>query len=309
MMDPLAFWNVHAFRLMLLGTATIGGIASALGSFAYLRRQSMIGDVASHAALLGVVGAFVVGAGVLGVDGRTMALLVVGAWLTAVAAALLVNAIERTSVLHQDAAMAVVIALFFGGGLALLRLVQNSRLPGKGGLQEYLFGNAASITTGDLLSVLAFGGIALAIPLATWNAFTITAFDPQSAILHGFRARTVDLLMFGALTLAIVIGLKAVGLILMVAFAVTPAAAARQWVHSVGALVALSGTIGAGCAALGCYLSVGMGRVPTGPVVVLLLGSVLVFSLVAAPHRSVLRRALHRRRRRHELARRVAQEA
>ena len=101
-------------------------------------------------------------------------------------------------------------------------------------------------------------------------------------------------------SVAVVIGIKAVGLILMIAFAIMPAAAARQWTHRLWSMVTLSGVIGALSGAVGSGLAVNLGKVPTGPVVVLVLAAVLTVSLLAAPERSVLqrRRALRAQRRR-----------
>lgn len=293
-------WGNHTYRMVVLGTTTIGLVAGALGSFAYLRRQSLISDVISHAALPGTLVAFLA-AVALGLDGRNMGGLIAGAIVVGTLAVLAANAIERRTVLRIDAAMAIVLATFFGVGMLLMRIVTNGDFPGKGGIQDYLFGNASTITRADLATSLTVGGVALAIMVVCWREFALRTFDPDLAATLGMRTRLIDTLMFTTIVIATVIGVKAVGLVLMVAFVVTPPAAARQWTQSLPAMVALAGAIGAVGSALGAYLSIALGTVPTGPVIVLTLFAILLVSLLASPRRSVLVRAARRRRARRAL--------
>lgn len=304
-MSPLEVLSDHTYRMVVAGTATIGLVSGALGVFAYLRKQSLIGDVISHAALPGALIAFLAGAVVFGGDGRDMLSLIVGAIVVGTLAALFANAITRVSVLRIDAAMAIVLTLFFGAGMALMRVIANSDLPGKGGVQDYLFGNASVITIADLTTSLAVGAAALGLMTLCWKEFALRTFDPDFATVLGFRARTVDTLMFAAIVVSIVIGVKAVGLVLMVAFVVTPPAAARQWTRSLRGMVLLSALIGGLGSAIGAYLSIALGRVPTGPLIVLTLFTMFVLSLLLSPRRSILRTAVRRVRSRRALLRRL----
>lgn len=306
-MSPVEFFADHTFRMVFFGTAVIGLVAGSLGAFAYLRRQSLISDVVSHAALPGALIAFL-GAIALGVDGRNMVGLVIGSVVVGTLAALAANGIARSSKIRIDTAMAVVLTIFFGGGMLLLRIIANGDFPGKGGIQDYLFGNASVITIADLATSITVGAIALTIMLVFWKEFALRTFDPDHASVLGFGGRAIDALMFTTIALATVIGVKSVGLVLMVAFVVTPPAAARQWTRTLPGTVALSGAFGAVGSAVGAALSISLGRIPTGPLIVLTLFAIFVVSLLFSPRRSVVVHALRRLRARRALRDELALE-
>lgn len=307
-MNLFELLGVHTFRMVFFGTAAIGLIAGALGCFVYLRKQALMSDVVSHAALPGALLAFLASVLLFGADGRNMLALIIGAVVTGTAAALLANGITRVSRIAIDTAMAVVLTLFFGIGMLVLRVITDGEFPGKGGIQDYLFGNASVITEADLATSLAFGAVAVGLTALLWQAFAIRTFDADAATVLGFGGRLIDALLFTVIVIATVIGVKAVGLVLMVAFVITPPAAARQWVHSLGGMVWLAGAFGALGSAAGAYLSI-VWSVPTGPVIVLVLFGMLVLSLLLAPRRSVITRALARSRARRELRTELMQEA
>lgn len=276
----------HTYVMALAGSTVIGVVAGALGSFAYLRRQSMIADVISHSALPGTLGAFLL-LTALGYDGRNLFGLMVGAIIVGTISVALTNWIPRLSVVKLDAAMAVVLSSFFGLGMLLMQYIQNNPIPNKGGLNDYLFGNASSITKADLLVSTVVGGVALAIIVVFFKEFTAQSFDRQFVHVLGLNNSLIDALLFALITIATVIGLKAVGLVLMVAFVVTPPAIARQWTSTTRAMVALAGAIGGISSAVGTYLSIYFGPMPTGPVIVVVLFLGLVLSLGLSPRRRI----------------------
>lgn len=308
MMAPTEFFADHTFRTVLMGTMIIGMVAGALGSFAYLRRQSLISAVVSESALAGTLAAFLVAVVVLQIDGRNMIVLMVGAVVAGIAAVSLVQRITRTTKVNLDAAMAITLSLFFGVGMLLMRIISNGTFPGKGGIQDYLFGNASVITRADLTASLSVGAVALVLMVVFWKEFALRTFDPDQSTVLGFSSRAVDGLMFAAIVIAVVIGVKAVGLVLMVAFVVTPPAAARQWTRTLPAMVILSGILGGLGSGLGSYLSIALGGVPTGPLIVLTLFALFVASLLMAPRRSLVRRAWDRAAQRRMLRRRLEAE-
>lgn len=292
----------YTFRTMLIGATMIGGISGALGCFLYLRKQSLISDVIGHSAVAGVMVAFVVATAVLGVNGRSMLTLTIGAVISSTLAVLMANWISRDSRIGMDAAMAICLSLFYGAGMVLMRIITHSKLPGRGGIDKYMFGNASTLVTEDLYVIGGFGGLAVLVMLVLWKEFKVFAFDPVLAAMQGFSPRILIPVLMSSATIAVVIGVKAVGLILMIAFAIMPAAAARQWTKRLSTMVALASAIGALSGAVGSIVAVNAGRVPTGPVVVFVLFLVFIFSMLAAPQRSVLRRSLVRRRKARELA-------
>lgn len=307
-LDPAGFFADHTFRMVFFGTMVIGMVSGALGSFAYLRKQSLISDVISHAALPGTLGAFLLAVTVFHTDGRNMAGLMIGAVIAGTLAVALAQHITRATKLSIDAAMAITLSLFFGVGMLLMRIISNGAFPGKGGIQDYLFGNASVITTADLTASISVGAAALVLMVMFWKEFTLRTFDPDHSSVLGFPARIIDTLMFTAIVIAIVIGVKAVGLVLMVAFVVTPPAAARQWTRTLPTMVMLSGVIGGFSSGLGAYLSIAMGTVPTGPMIVLTLFAVFVVSLLFAPGRSLITQAISRSHHRRSLRDRLTEE-
>ncbi|MGD8216425.1 metal ABC transporter permease [Aestuariimicrobium sp. Y1814] len=307
-MSPVEFFSDHTYRMVFLATALIGLVSGALGVFAYLRRQSLVSDVISHAALPGTLVAFLVGVVLLGTDGRSMVGLVTGAVVAGTLAVLWAASITRHSRLKVDTSMAVVLTTFFAGGMLLLQVITRGDFRGKGGIEDYLFGNASVITTSDLVAIIVVGIAALAVLVACWKEFALHAFDPDHASVLGFDRRVVDTVMFTSIVVATVIGVKAVGLVLMVAFVVTPPAAARQWTRRLPSMVVLSAAIGAVTSGVGAYLSIAVVDVPTGPLVVMVMFAVFVVSMLAAPRRSILVRAIGRARLRDRLRRELLKE-
>lgn len=295
LIPPLEFISNFTFRTMLIGTTLIGATSGALGSFLYLRKQSLISDVIGHSAVLGVMVSFIFATAVLGVNGRSMLTLTIGAVISSTLAVLLANSITKDTRIRIDAAMAIILSIFYGAGMVLMRLIMHSKLPNRGGIDKYMFGNAATLATDDLVTIAVFAGGAILIMLLFWKEFKVFTFDPILSTSLGFSPKILGPLMAGTTTVAIVIGVKAVGLILMIAFAIMPAAAARQWTKRLSTMVLLASAIGGLAGALGSYISVNLGKVPTGPVVVLVLFLVFIFSLLFAPERSVLRRSFARR--------------
>lgn len=307
-MSLIEFFGNHTSRMVFFGTMTIGLVAGALGSFAYLRKQSLISDVISHAALPGTLLAFLTAVVVLGVDGRNMIGLIIGAVVVGTIAVLFANGVTRASKIRIDTAMAVALTIFFGAGMLLMRIIANGVFPGKGGIQDYLFGNASVITIADLTTSIIVGSLALVLMLVFWKEFALRTFDPDHSTVLGFRARTIDMLMFTTIVIATVIGVKAVGLVLMVAFVVTPPAAARQWTRTLPGMVALSAVFGALGSGIGAYLSIVLGKVPTGPLIVLTLFAIFLFSLLFSPRRSIITRIVTRARARSALKRELVLE-
>ncbi|MDO5669883.1 MAG: metal ABC transporter permease [Corynebacterium sp.] len=281
-MSPTDFFADHTFTMVTAGTTVIGTVAGALGSFAYLRRQSLISDVISHAALPGTLLAFLL-LTAAGGDGRSMLGLIIGATVVGTLAVVASNAITRHTRIAIDTAMAVVLSSLFGLGMLLMQYIQRHPLPGKGGIQDYLFGNASTITRADLAVSLGVGLLTCAVVVVFFKEFALVTFDRDLAGLLGFHHRILDPLIFAAIAVATVIGVKAAGLVLMVAFVVTPPAAARQWTRTLPGMVTLSGIIGGVGSALGAYLSIVFGPLPTGPVIVLVLAGLFLFSLLFSP--------------------------
>ena len=290
------FWGTYSFRVMTAGAILVGFFAGTLGSLLYGRKPSLVSDVIGHSSIAGIVGAFVI-ASLMGADGQSILVLTIGATISGLLAVATTNLIAEKSKVGVEAAMAISLAIYYGGGMVALRLLSFSHFSGRSGISQYLFGNAATMRQIDVLIVAILGFTALLIVVIFWKEIALFAFDPVGAQAAGFSGNLLIAIVTLCTTVGIVIGVKSVGVVLMVAFAIIPAAAARQWTDHLPVLFLLAGAIGALSGGFGSYLAVSIGKVPTGPVIVVILSLVLAISLVFSPHRSLL--AYRYRRRRH----------
>jgi manganese/zinc/iron transport system permease protein len=273
-------------RTVALGAAVLGALAGALGCFAVLRRQSLLGDAISHAALPGIVLAFVL------TGSRATPVLVLGAAVAGWVGTLAVIGIVRGARLPEDTALGIVLSVFFGAGMVLLTWVQRRPDARQAGLDTFLFGQAATVLPGDVALVAGVGGVAILLLVLFWKEFKLLTFDVDYARALGLPVRRVDLLLTGLLVVAIVLGLQMVGVVLMSALVVAPAAAARQWTDSLRVMVVLAGGLGALAGVTGAALSATARGVPTGPTIVLVASALVVFSLLAAPGRGLVAEAV-----------------
>ncbi len=285
----------YTLRTVALGAAVLGAVAGALGAFAMLRRQSLLGDAVSHAALPGIALAFML------TGSKAPLILVLGAAAAGWIGALCVMGIVRATRLPSDTALGLVLSVFFGFGMVLLTFIQRRPDAAQAGLDRYLFGQAASMLRGDVATMAILGGAALAVLALFWKEFKLLAFDPGFAAVGGLPVRALDVILTALLVIAIVIGLQAVGVVLMSALIVAPAAAARQWTDRLGPMVVISGLFGALAGVTGAVVSSLAPRVPTGPAIVLCAVILVTISLLAAPGRGVLWQAGVRWRNRRRL--------
>jgi manganese/zinc/iron transport system permease protein len=282
-MDFLADYTV---RIVALGSGVLGAVAGTLGSFAFLRRQSLLGDAVSHAALPGIAIAFLL------TGSRAPLVIMIGAavagWIGTVAVRFVVN----RSRVPFDSALGIVLAVFFGFGLILLTHIQKKPNAAQAGLDSYLFGQAAALLRRDVVAMAVLGGVAVVLVVALWKEFKLLSFDSAFGASIGLPMASMDLLLTSLLVVAIVIGLQTVGVVLMSAMIVAPAAAARQWTHRLGSMVGVSAAIGVGAGVLGSITSALVPLLPTGPTIVLLLSVVVAVSLLLAPGRGLVWRWL-----------------
>jgi manganese/zinc/iron transport system permease protein len=265
-------WIDPALQTVMLGTAALGLVAGCLGTFAVLRRQSLLGDAVSHAALPGVVLAFLW-------FGKWQLLLLVGAAASGLLAMFFVTGITRFSRVPFDTALAGALAVFFGAGLLLKSWTLAT---GTAGIDRYLFGQAATLLPRDVWIIGGAGAIAIGLMAVFWKEFKLLTFDRDFATGLGMPVVLLDVLLTGLLVLSIVIGLESVGVVLMSALVVAPAAAARQWTNRLGVMAVVAGAFGAIAGASGTLVSHGLsapGRsVPTGPTIVLCATTIVVVS-------------------------------
>ena len=278
----LGLFTDYTLRTVALGTALLGVVSGALGAFALLRKQSLMGDAISHAALPGVVLAFMI------TGLKSPVVLMSGAAIAGVAGVLVVVLLTRTTRIKQDSSLGIILAVFFGFGLMLLTFLQNNPDARQAGLNHFLFGQAATLLESDVIVMAIFGGAALAFTLLFWKEFKLLSFDRDFGASLGLPMQRLEILITFLLVVAIVIGLQAVGVVLMSAMVVAPAAAARQWTDRLGVMVLLSSFFGALAGVTGTLISTTAGGLSTGPVIVLCISVIAAFSLLFAPQRGMV---------------------
>ena len=287
----------HTFQVVALGSAILGAVSGVLGSFAVLRRQSLMGDGISHAALPGVVAAFLL------TGSKSTGVLLAGALASGLAAAMLIVGIVRVSRVKFDSALALVMSSLFGVGLMLLTVAQKCPDANQAGLKQFLYGQASALLGRDV-ALMAVGGAALLlIVLLLWTEFQLLSFDPEYAKSIGLPVNRLNLLLSLLLVGNILIGLQTVGVVLMSAMLIAPAVAARQWTDRLGMMALLAAGFGAVSGAAGTLISSAEPELPTGPLIVICATVFAGFSLLFAPGRGVLCRRLQRKRRRNGLHR------
>ena len=213
----------YTIRTVALGAAVLGIVAGALGTFALLRRQSLLGDAMSHAALPGVLIAFML------TGSKAPLVLVLGAAVAGVLGTFLLLTITRYSRIKEDAALGIILSVFFGFGLMLLTYLQRNPTAAQAGLNSFLFGQAATLLVSDVITMAVFGGAALLALVVLWKEFKLLSFDRDFGSSLGYPMTALDMALTTLLVIGVVIGLQAVGVVLMSALIVAPAAAARQW--------------------------------------------------------------------------------
>ncbi len=283
----------YTLRTVALGSAALGAVSGTLGAFAVLRRQSLLGDAISHAALPGIALAF------LFTGSKATLVLVIGAALAGWVGTLLVMAVVNTTRVPEDSALGIVLSVFFGLGLVVLTFVQRRPTAAQAGLDKFLFGQAATLMMRDVAVIAALGSVTLVAVALFWKEFKLLSFDREFGASIGFPMRRIDILLTSLLVVAIVIGLQTVGVVLMSAMVVAPAAAARQWTDRLGLMVVLSAAFGALAGVVGALLSSTTRGVPTGPSIVLSVTALVAVSMTLAPRRGLVWNAVrHRRNRR-----------
>lgn len=275
---------------VLLGAALLGAISGILGSFAVLRQQSLLGDTLSHAALPGVCIGFLI------TGERQLSVLLPSALLTGALAAMTVMLIIKRTRLKTDAALGIALSVYFAMGTVLLTLIQSRGASGSAGLSSFLFGQAAAISAEDIRMMAITGAIVISLVVILWKEFKLVSFDPDSARVLGLPVVALELTLTIIVAVAVVIGLQLVGVVLMVALLIAPAAAARQWTKSLSGMVILSGFLGAAAGAGGALISATGRGLATGPIVVLLITAIVLFSILLAPQRGVIWQKLARHR-------------
>ena len=289
-------------RVVILGTTLLGLAAGLVGTFLILRKRALLSDTLSHATLPGIALSFIL-VTLMGGEGKNLITLILGAAVFSVLGTGSVLLIQRYTRLKDDAALGIVLSVYFGFGIALLGLATRMETGTAAGLTSFIYGKTASMLLFDAVLI---GAVALASAIFCmlfFKEFSLICFDHEYAATQGWPVLRLDFFMMTLVVVVTVIGLQAVGLILVVALLIIPPAAARFWTYRLRSMLLLSGGFGAVSGLLGSGVSALMANLPAGAVIVLMASAVFIFSLAFGSARGLIRLAAERYRLKRKITR------
>ncbi|MGD0863285.1 MAG: metal ABC transporter permease [Candidatus Limnocylindrales bacterium] len=260
-LEPLAY---SFFDRALVASAIVGLVCATVGSYMVLRGLAFMGDALSHSAFPGVVVAYMLKGSFY-----------IGASVAAVGTALAIGWVTRQGKIKSDTAIGVLFAGMFALGVFLFSLIPNY----VGDLFGFLFGDVLGIGISDLISLAVLGVLVLSTVALLWKELLYATFDPLGAAASGLPVGRLDYLLLALIALTIVISLQAVGIILVVAMLVTPAATAQLLSKSFGRLILIASSIGVVCPIVGLYGSFWLNSASGATVV--LIESAVFFAVLA----------------------------
>ena len=272
----------YTTQMVLLGTALLGLASGIAGTFAVLRKESLIGDGLSHAALPGVVIAFLL-TGIKDIE-----VLIIGAALSSITAAWLITITVENSKIKFDGALATILSAFFGLGMVLLTYLQSLNNAGQAGLSKFIFGQAATILARDVYITSAAALIIIVLTALFWKELKLISFDVEYAKTLQIPVTLTLILYRSLLIMTIIIGIQSVGAILISSLLIAPAVGARQWTNKLGTMCILAGLFGMVSAMGGTIWSTTVQKLPTGPAIIVILSVIVLLSLIFAPNRGIL---------------------
>lgn len=257
---------MNALATAASAAVMIGLLCGFYGSFVVVRRMALTGDMISHAILPGVV------AGLAWSGTRNPLVVMACAATSGMLGSLVMRALLTHTKLKPDAALALVLSVFFAFGVAMISMLQPA------GAMAFLYGQIAAIDGADLIFLAAACLITFACAPWIFRSLTWVSFDPAFARILGLPVRAMDMAFFAALTIAILIAMQAVGVVLVTAMLVTPAAAARFCTSNLLRTCFIACAIGAGGALVGVMISSRYSGMPTGPVIALCLAAAFLIA-------------------------------
>jgi manganese/iron transport system permease protein len=260
----------------LIAAGLVGVICAVIGTFIVLRGMAFFGDALSHTILPGIAVGYLI-------SGGAREPLFWWALATAVVSALGIGAISRATRIKEDTAIGIIFAGMFALGIALISTVRSYTVD----LTHFLFGDVLGVTPGDLVLIGAFGAVILLLLLAFYKEFVVISFDPILATTLRLPNRLLEYLLLILISVTIVVSLQTVGVALMVAMLVTPAATSYLLTRRLPVMMGLSALIGALSGVVGLYLSY-YANIASGAAIVLVATGVFLVAFLATPRRNVL---------------------
>jgi len=267
---------------VLIGTGVIGLMTGAIGVFSFLCKKTLVADAISHAVLPGVC------LGFMFAQEKDPFALMLGAIIFGWLSVWLIELISTKSKLSEDAAIAIVSTFFFAIGSVLLSMISKSGNTEQSGLKSFLFGNAATMNNFDVQLFIVASIVVIGLIIVLFNPLKIVAFDPSFAQVKGIKVGFLTVLLSVLTVLTVAIGIQAVGVVLMSALLIAPAATARYWTNRLAKMILLASLIGGFSGVFGVIFSTVGSDMPTGPWIVTTLFLFTITTLLFAPKKGWL---------------------
>ncbi len=277
-------------RFVTAGTVLLAISSSVVGCFTFLRKRTLAGDVVAHSILPGICLSFLI------FNSKNPLILLSGAFVTGWLSIMGVDYIIKNTKLKEDAALALILSVFFGTGIFLLTAIQHTDMANQTGLDKFLFGKAASLVGEDVMVFGTFGFILILVVYLFFKELTLLTFDKNFAKTSGLPVKALETLLSTMTVMAVVVGIQAVGVVLMAAMLITPAAAARYWTDNLKIMLALAATFAAFSGVSGSFISYTAPGMATGPWMVLILSIIAFTSFIFAPGKGIVHRWLQQHR-------------
>jgi len=282
-------------RYVVIGSMLLAASSAIVGVFIVLKKKALIGDAISHSVLPGICAAFLFS------GTKNIPMLIFGAFVSGWLGVIAIDYITRNTKLKKDAAISIILTCFFGLGIVMLTFIQHHGYSSQSGLEGFIFGNAAALIGADVFVFSIIAIILVLTIMAFFKEFTLTAFDEPFAKTIGLPVSRLELLLTTLTVLAVVTGITAVGVVLMAAMLITPAAAARFWSDDLRKIVILAAVFGAVSGLAGAFISYMAPAMPTGPWMVVSSSVIAFFSFFFAPEKGALRRWWRKRKHIHTI--------
>lgn len=299
--NPLNYFIDPVLRAPTIGCMLMCLSAALVGVIVFVRKRSLLGESLSHATYPGVTLAIVV-AVLFQFSGNFTLLILIGAFCSALVGLICIDLLERYMKVRSDSALTFVLAAFFGIGLTIASRLQFTHTHAYRQIQQYLYGQAATMTDIHVVIYGAFSFIIILLIILLYKELQVISFDRQFAKSTGISEKWIDPLTFFLIVLAIVIGIRSVGVVLMSAMLIAPATAARQYTNHLSKMFILAAVFGLLSGFFGNYFSVEVSHyleqkypdfrasLPTGPMIVLFASFICFFSLLFAKERGLVLR-------------------
>ncbi len=277
-------------RYVTFGSILLCSSAAIVGSFIFLKKKALVGDAVAHSVLPGVCLGFLLA------GNKNPFVLIIGAFITGWLSLVTIDYITAKSKIKEDTAIGLILSVFFGVGILLITYIQHTGNASQSGLDHFLFGKAAAMVSNDLFIFSILALLLIVAVVIFYKEFTLISFDLDFAKSIGFPVKALELTLTTLTVLAIVAGIQAIGVVLMAAILITPAAAARFWTNSLFKMILLAAAFGGFSGLAGAYISYAAPAMPTGPWIVMVISIIAMVSFFIAPRRGILMKLISRKK-------------